>query len=119
MSPHQKINYLEFTCRDLPKTKAFFAATLGWVFEDYGPDYVAFSEAGIPGGFFQSDLTSKTANGGALVVLFREDWEAMFDKIVRGGGLIVQEIFSFSGGRRFYFTEPRSNELAVWLDRTA
>ena len=30
------------------------------------------------------------------------------------GGHIVQEIFKFPGGRRFHFTDPSGNELAVW-----
>lgn len=30
------------------------------------------------------------------------------------GGTITQDIFDFSGGRRFHFTEPSGNELAVW-----
>ena len=29
-------------------------------------------------------------------------------------GKITQDIFSFPGGRRFHFTEPSGNELAVW-----
>jgi len=29
------------------------------------------------------------------------------------GGTIVQGIFHFPGGRRFHFTEPSGNELAI------
>ena len=32
-------------------------------------------------------------------------------------GTIVKEIFSFPGGRRFEFTDPSGNHLAVWTDR--
>jgi predicted enzyme related to lactoylglutathione lyase len=32
------------------------------------------------------------------------------------GGVIVKEIFSFPGGRRFHFTDCNGNELAVWGD---
>ena len=117
MSQHEKINYVEFPCRNLAKTKAFFIEAFGWCFEDYGPEYIAFSEAGLAGGFFQSDLVSTTATGAALVVLYSENLEATQLKVERRGGLIVQTIFSFPGGRRFHFTEPSGNELAVWSDR--
>src|SRR5690606_20784028 len=32
------------------------------------------------------------------------------------GGTIVKPVFSFPGGRRFHFTEPGGNELAVWSE---
>jgi hypothetical protein len=32
------------------------------------------------------------------------------------GGQIVRPIFSFPGGRRFHFTDPAGNELAVWSE---
>ena len=36
-----------------------------------------------------------------------------------GIGDIVQEIFSFPGGRRFHFRDPAGNILAVWSDKAA
>lgn len=119
MSQHEKINYVEFPCRDLSKTKEFFIKVFGWSFEDYGPDYTAFSDAGIEGGFFQSTTASTTASGGALVVLYSRNLEATYRKVREGGGSVVKEIFNFPGGRRFHFTEPSGNELAVWSDRTS
>jgi len=29
----------------------------------------------------------------------------------------VKPIFSFPGGRRFHFTDPAGNELAIWSDQ--
>jgi uncharacterized protein len=29
---------------------------------------------------------------------------------------VVKPIFDFPGGRRFHFTEPSGNELAVWAE---
>jgi predicted enzyme related to lactoylglutathione lyase len=62
-----KINYVEFPARDIQATKAFFANVFGWTFEDFGPEYTAFSNQGIDGGFFRSELLSSTELGGALV----------------------------------------------------
>ena len=116
MSQHEKIDYLEFAAQDLTKTKNFFQATFGWSFEDFGPDYTAFSGAGINGGFFKSEQCSSTDNGGALAVFYSRDLEKTLAKIKSAGGILVKPIFSFPGGRRFHFTEPSGNEFAVWSD---
>ena len=51
MNEHEKINYVEFPANDLEATKAFFADVFGWSFEDFGPDYTAFEDEGLDGGF--------------------------------------------------------------------
>ncbi|MFG0267566.1 MAG: VOC family protein [Rhodopirellula sp. JB055] len=115
---HERINYLEFPATDLSKTKAFFETCFGWKFTDYGPEYTAFDQsAGLDGGFYQSDQSSLTSNGSALVVFYSEDLEATMEKVQSSGGNVIKEIFSFPGGRRFQFTEPSGNEFAVWSDK--
>lgn len=116
MNQHEKINYLEFPAQDIPATKAFFKSVFGWHFQDFGPNYTAFSKQGIDGGFFKSDQKSLTRNGSALVVFYSHNLEATQNKIRLAGGNITQAIFEFPGGRRFHFTEPSGNELAVWSD---
>jgi len=116
MPQHEKINYVEFPAKDIPATKAFFEKVFSWTFEDYGPDYAAFSNQGLDGGFFKSNLKASTQNGSALVVFYSKDLEATQDKIKSAGGEIVKPIFSFPGGRRFHFADPNGNELAVWSD---
>lgn len=116
MPATDKINYVEFPSRDITATKAFFESVFGWSFQDFGPDYTAFTNEGLDGGFFKSDQVSSCVMGSALVVLFSHDLEAALLKVKAGGGTICKEIFSFPGGRRFHFTEPGGNELAVWSD---
>ena len=116
MNAHEKINYVEFPARDLEAVKTFFGAAFGWSFADYGPDYTAFAEAGLDGGFFQTDATACTASGSALVVLYSSNLEQTLGKIESVGGRIIKPIFSFPGGRRFHFIDPNGNELAVWSD---
>jgi len=48
-----------------------------------------------------------------LAVIDTDDLEAMEKRIVAAGGRITLPIFSFPGGRRFHFTDPSGNELAV------
>ncbi|MEM7481617.1 MAG: VOC family protein [Acidobacteriota bacterium] len=119
MPDHEKINYVEYPAKDLSATKTFFETAFGWTFVDYGPEYTAFSDQGLDGGFYRSDLTASTERGSALIVLYSERLEATQAKIEAAGGRIVQPIFSFPGGRRFHFAEPSGNELAVWSDRAA
>jgi uncharacterized protein len=116
MPVHEKINYVEYPSRDLEATKAFFQAAFGWSFEDYGPDYAAFSDQGLDGGFFRSDLAAHSGNGSALIVFYSERLEETLEKITSAGGQIVKPVFSFPGGRRFHFSEPSGNEFAVWTD---
>lgn len=117
MPAHEKINYVEFPARDIEATKAFFAEAFGWSFVDYGPDYAAFSDQGLDGGFYRSGLSATVDRGTALVVLFSNALEATLAKVEKAGGRIVKQIFAFPGGRRFHFSEPSGNELAVWSDR--
>lgn len=120
MNRHEAINYVEFPAKDLTATKQFFIDAFAWDFTDYGPEYSAFSvaSAGLEGGFFLSDQAASTQNGSALVVLYSEDLESTESKVIAAGGNIVKPIFTFPGGRRFHFTEPSGNELAVWSDNT-
>ena len=111
-----KINYLEMPSRDLDTTKQFFSAAFGWSFIDYGPDYVAIENAGLDGGFFKSDKIAITENGSVLVVLYSSELENTVEKVKNAGGKIIQDIFSFPGGRRFHFTDPNGNEYAVWSE---
>jgi len=116
MNQHEKINYVEFHAKDLAATKAFFQSAFGWSFVDYGPEYTAFSDQGLDGGFFQSDLASSSEKGAALVILYSNQLEATLAKVEKAGGSIVKPIYSFPGGRRFHFTEPSGNEFAVWSE---
>ena len=119
MNEHEKINYVEFPAKDIEKSKAFFSAVFGWSFVDYGPDYAAFSNEGLDGGFFKSDLSASTENGSALIVFYSKELEETLTKIKAAGGIIIKPIFSFPGGRRFHFGDPNGNEYAVWSDVNA
>ena len=116
MNLHEKINYVEFPSKDLAATKAFFQSVFGWSFVDYGPEYTAFSNQGLDGGFFKSDLASSLQNGAALVIFYSNQLEATLAKVQQAGGSIIRPVYSFPGGRRFHFTEPSGNEFAVWSE---
>lgn len=119
MNEHEKVNYIELPAKNLPATKEFFTQAFKWTFQDFGPEYTAFSNQGIDGGFYKSDLSSTTNSGAALIVFYSEDLEATEDKVRKANGNIIRPIFSFPGGRRFHFTEPSGNEFAVWSEKNA
>lgn len=108
------INYVEFKASDLEAVKEFYTNAFGWSFTDYGPNYVAFSESGLEGGFERSD--NEVVNG-ALVILYHENLDDIKSRIIESKGSISKDIFSFPGGHRFHFVDPAGNELAVWSDK--
>lgn len=107
------INYVEFQAKNLEKIKAFYTTAFNWTFIDYGPTYIAFSNSGLEGGF---EKTDDTIINGVLVVLYHKDLDLAKKNVIEAGGKITHDIFSFPGGRRFHFTDPSGNELAVWSD---
>jgi len=58
MNEHGKLNYIEFPAVDMQATKDFFSDAFGWSFEDFGADYTAFSDQGLDGGFYKSEMKS-------------------------------------------------------------
>jgi len=110
----RQIDYIEFPASDIAKTKNFYAAVFGWKFTDYGPDYTSFEDGRIAGGFSTAEAVIRR---GALVVLYALDLAGIEDQVKAAGGLITKEVFDFPGGRRFHFTDPNGNELAVWSDK--
>ena len=115
---HHEINYIEISARDIDEAKQFYGAAFGWKFNDYGPDYIGIRNLqteGECGGICRAE-TIKT--GGPLVILYSNDLESSQDAVVKAGGKITMEIIAFPGGRRFQFSDPSGNELAVWSDVT-
>lgn len=113
VNTHHHINYLEFPAKNLPSLKAFYGTCFGWTFTEYGPNYLAFNDGMLDGGF-TTENASVMASGVPLVILYSEALEKTKKTIVEHGGSIRKDIYSFPGGRRFHFADPDGNELAVW-----
>ncbi|MBY0563267.1 MAG: VOC family protein [Hyphomonadaceae bacterium] len=104
------IDYVEFAAEDLSAVKRFYGEAFGWTFQDWGPDYVAFSGAGVEGGFRGGEAPS---GGGALVILYASDLDDAERRVSAAGGMITER-HEFPGGRRFHFRDPAGNVLGVW-----
>ncbi len=110
----RRVDYLEFPTTNIEETKRFYTVVFGWEFTDYGPEYTSFTDGRLGGGFA---LAPEVAAGGPLVVLYATNLEEIEASIRQSAGRIVRDSFEFPGGRRFHFTDPSGNELAVWSDR--
>jgi len=113
---HEKMNYVELPANDFAAIKAFFGQVFNWSFVDYGSDYIAFSDQGLDGGFYRSQLIASSSTGSALIVFYSQHLEQTQKKIDQAGGTINKPIFEFPGGHRFHFCDPHGNEYAVWSE---
>jgi predicted enzyme related to lactoylglutathione lyase len=113
--PHHGIDYVEIPTTNMVASKAFYAASFGWRFNDYGPGYTGYVDGARgdteAGGF---TLAETVTPGGALVILYSTDLDATLARVREAGGTITKEVFDFPGGRRFQFQDPSGIELAVW-----
>ena len=108
------IDYVEFCAPDLELVKKFYAQVFGWVFQDWGPDYVDFKGAGLAGGFRREEPPMA---GGTLLIMYADALAEAQARVEAAGGSISRPIFDFPGGRRFHFLDPCGNELGVWSDK--
>jgi len=105
-----KLAYIELPTTNTDKMRAFYGSLFGWSFQDWGPDYTAFSESGVDGGFNAGDEHRTKA---PLLIIETDDIQAMEERVQQTGGTITLSTFKFPGGSRFHFTDPSGNELAV------
>lgn len=105
------IVYLELPSTNIAADKQFYAKLFDWTFQDFGPEYAAFRQAGLEGGFNATHDNGRSK--APLPVLLADNIEAMERSVAAAGGRITVPTFAFPGGRRFHFADPSGNELAV------
>ena len=112
MRDENRIDYVEIPVTDLGAAREFFGKLFGWVFEDWGPDYMSFNDGRLDGGFRRSEEPAPAS--GVLLVFYSEDLDRERDRVVELGATISMDIFEFPGGRRFHFIDPTGTEYALW-----
>lgn len=106
-----RLNYVELPVADIAEAKAFYEGAFGWSLTEFGPTYAGTTTGDVDLGL-QADKSE--APSAPLAIVETKDLDAAFKSVTAAGGKIMKPIFSFPGGRRFHFTDPSGNELAVW-----
>ena len=106
-----RLNYVELAVTDIAKAKAFYEQAFGWKLTAFGPDYAGTTTGDVDIGL-QADKAE--APKAPLAIVETKDLEAALKSVTAAGGKITKPIFAFPSGRRFHFTDPSGNELAVW-----
>ena len=75
MPTDQKVDYIELPARDPESVQSFYERAFAWSFTDYGPEYKAFTDGRIDGGFYKAEKKSSTEQGSALVIIYAIDLE--------------------------------------------
>ncbi len=105
-----RLNYLELPVAATGAAKDFYGAVMDWSFTDYGPDYAATTSGDTDVG-----LDADTSLTTLLPVIEVDDLEATLAAVEAAGGVVVQPIFAFPGGRRFHFRDPDGHVLAAMV----
>ncbi len=110
------IDYVELPAQDMQayaRMRAFYTGVFGWQYQEWGPDYSDTHDSGIASG-----ITAGTDHNTRhpLPVVHVKSVEAAKAAVLKAGGVVTRDIFSFPGGLRFHFTDPGGNELAVWSE---
>jgi hypothetical protein len=114
MRPENRIDYIEIPVSDPAKARKFFAALFGWEFQEWGPDYLSFSDGRLDCGMYRADAS--VPNGGVLLVFYSEDLARDIQRVTDLGGSICKDVFAFPGGHRFHFKDTCGNEYAMWTE---
>lgn len=100
--PKAPIASIELPSQDVAASKHLYGSVFGWTFHDFGPNYAAFSDAGVEGGFNGHEERTKAP----LVVPETDDLEAMCASVAAAGGIITAPIFSLRSPEAAGFTSP-------------
>ena len=119
------ISYIELPATDIDATKAFYAATFGWDWNDYGPTYASHPGEGLEialnglGAVVPAHAPGEQNGVGPLVLFGTDDLAAVHADVLAAGGTVVSEPYDYPGGRRFHFADPSGNVLGVYQSNAA
>lgn len=112
---HHGIDYIEFSVTNLEESKKFYRAAFDWDFNEYGASYAGIKKPkGVEGEIGGLREVPTVVSGGPLIVLYSLHLENTLKSVREAGGKIEKDIYEFPGGKRFEFSDPSGNRLAVW-----
>jgi uncharacterized protein len=107
MTSPVRVDYVELSVSQGPRTKSFYETAFGWTFQDWGPEYLAFNDGTRDAGGMRIEKGRKPP----LVILYTDDLDAVRAQVTKAGGRILGPDHEFRSGRRFHFVDPDGNEL--------
>ena len=106
-----RLDYVELPGTDIAAMRGFYERAFGWELTEFAPTYAATTTGDTDIGIQSSPPDRPAA---PLPVIQVGDLEAALGAVEAAGGRIIKPIRAFPGGRRFHFSDPSGNELAVW-----
>jgi predicted enzyme related to lactoylglutathione lyase len=111
---HHTLDYVELAAPDVAAAKEFYAAALGWAFNDYGPEYAGIRSADGTDEVGGLTAAATPSTAGVLALVYSEDVDASLQAVQAAGGTVTDPVFEYPGGRRFHFVDPAGNRLGVY-----
>jgi hypothetical protein len=105
--------HFEIGCRDIAKTKAFYATLFGWQIQPPGPSSAV--ETDSPGGIDGriTALDQKT-HGYVTIYIQVDDLQACLDEAESLGGKTLVKPMALPDGRRFaWLSDPDGNTIGI------
>lgn len=108
------IDYVEVGVGDVAAAKEFYAAAVGWSFNDYGPDYAGIVDPRREGEEFGGLNAHGSPGSGILALMRTDDADAALARVTAAGGAVRDPLEPYPGGRRFTFADPWGNVLGIY-----
>ncbi|GAA5057302.1 VOC family protein [Erythrobacter westpacificensis] len=105
------LDYVELPAQSVGAQRNFYSSVFGWDFTSYGESYAAFEDGLCQ---FALNGTGQHQGKGPLPVVRVNDIAAAVAAVRNAGGTITLDVFDFPGGKRFHFTDPEGQAMAVY-----
>src|SRR5436309_15274595 len=112
-----KICYLEIPTTDIQASSKFYEGVFGWELRTRGDGAIAFDDGvgQVSGTWVLGRPPMSTV--GLLIYIMVDDIEASIEKVVAGGGEIVQPVGADAPEITARFRDPAGNVLGLYKDR--
>jgi len=105
------LDYVELPAWSVRAQKQFYSTVFGWNFTSYGKNYAAQEDGPCQ---FALNGTGEHQAEAPLPVVRVDDIAAAVGAVRNAGGTITLDVFDFPGGKRFHFTDPEGQAMAVY-----
>jgi predicted enzyme related to lactoylglutathione lyase len=114
---HGKVCYIEIPATDIPRAVEFYTTVFGWKTRRRGDGSIAFDDGPgeVSGTWVHGRPPSRDA--GMLVYIMVDDVAATIERVIAGGGELVQPIGADAPEITARFRDPGGNLLGLYQQR--